>query len=490
MSGRRKFGSILVRSARDGHKYVQARYQPPAWAYSKWPDLPRHYTKNFDADYTAMAEAWLAEQERLIKLGSWEPPRIEKTKELSSTITFREYALDFVQNRRKPNGQRIAPTTREKYLQYLDDYLLPVLGDKPMGSIGPRDVEKWADSMRVGKAGEGASVKHKAYVLLREIFRDACERELDQDGTTLLTSNPVHIQVRKPAVRFQFVDFGPGELKTLYHAMPPRFAVLIYLIGAMALRPGEAYGLQRRDVKLKDDLSGGEINIVRAAKEYREKDPETGKIRKRILVNSTKTEGSQRKVLLPPYICKALDQHLRSFVADRPDAYLFTGPKTGDVVNAQTVRNAWYRARKSVPLLEEKKAPLYDLRHRAITHMAAYTKSIKTVMDTAGHSRSDTDLYYQHATDPERGKVVDGIEAEVRDYEAGQSSEDRMTDGEGGKSDSIESVARLLDRVGMGARMELLKAMGDEERGEVMRYLSPKTLNETFSWMLTEPDVR
>lgn len=155
MSGRRKFGSILVRSARDGHKYVQARYQPPAWAYSKWPDLPRHYTKNFDADYTAMAEAWLAEQERLIKLGSWEPPRIEKTKELSSTITFREYALDFVQNRRKPNGQRIAPTTREKYLQYLDDYLLPVLGDKSMGSIGPRDVERWADSMRVGKAGEG-----------------------------------------------------------------------------------------------------------------------------------------------------------------------------------------------------------------------------------------------------------------------------------------------------------------------------------------------
>ena len=50
MSGRRKFGSVLVRSARDGHKYVQARYQPPVWAYSKWPDLPRYYTKNFDAE--------------------------------------------------------------------------------------------------------------------------------------------------------------------------------------------------------------------------------------------------------------------------------------------------------------------------------------------------------------------------------------------------------------------------------------------------------
>lgn len=235
MSGRRKFGSVLVRSARDGHKYVQARYQPPVWAYSKWPDLPRHYTKNFDAEYTAMAEAWLAEQERLVKLGSWEPPRIEKTKELSSTITFREYALDFVQNRRKPNGQRIAPTTREKYLQYLDDYLLPVLGDKPMGSIGPRDIEKWTDSMRVGKAGEGASVKYKAYVLLREIFRYACERELNQDGTTLLKSNPVHIRMYKPTARFQYVDISMEELNALYHAMLQRFAVVVYLSGVTYL---------------------------------------------------------------------------------------------------------------------------------------------------------------------------------------------------------------------------------------------------------------
>ena len=92
-----------------------------------------------------------------------------------------------------------------------------------MGSIGPRDIEKWADSMRVGKAGEGASVKHKAYVLLREIFRDACERELDQDGTTLLKSNPVHIRMYKPTARFRYVDISMEELNALYHAMPQRF---------------------------------------------------------------------------------------------------------------------------------------------------------------------------------------------------------------------------------------------------------------------------
>ena len=76
MSGRRRFGSVVSRTSRDGkRRYVEARYQPPVWAYAKWPDLPKHYSRRFDADYTAMAAAWLADVERHIRLGDWEPPR-------------------------------------------------------------------------------------------------------------------------------------------------------------------------------------------------------------------------------------------------------------------------------------------------------------------------------------------------------------------------------------------------------------------------------
>ncbi len=482
MSKRRRFGSIAKRTAKNGRKYVQARYQPPIWAYSKWPDLPKHYTKNFDAEYTAMAEAWLAEQERLIKLGSWEPPRIEEVKGQSSTITFREYALDFVQRRKKPNGQRIAPTTREKYLQYLDDYLLPVLGDNPMGSIGPRDVERWADSMRVGKAGEGASVKHKAYVLLREIFRDACERELDSDGTTLIKSNPVHIRMYKPTTRFQYVDISMEELNTLYHAMPQRFAVVVYLSGVMGLRPGEVYGLQRRDVRLKDDLSGGVLDIVRAAKEYSPKDPETGKRHKKVLVNETKSIGSIRHPPIPGFICKALDLHLRTFVPDNPTAFLFTGPRTCEVVNAQTVRNAWYRARKSVPRLEEKKVSLYNLRHRAISHMKAYTNSDKTVMEFAGHERLDTDRHYQHAVETERRRIISGMENDARGTITSVPGNDASTLHDAGSASS--EIARLLEKTDVATRITFLKAMNASEREEVMRQLSSETKEETLSRML------
>ena len=490
MSGgkRRSFGSILIRTARDGHEYVQARFQPPVWAYSKWPDMPKHYSKNFDRDYSAMAEAWLAEQERRIRLGSWEPPRIEENRRAGSTVTFREYALDFVQRRRKPDGRKLAPTTRDKYLQYLDDYLLPVLGDKRMVSIGPKDIEKWVDSMKVGKAGEGASVRHKAYVLLREIFRDACERVLDTDGTTLLKLNPVRTPVRKPASHFQYVDISDDELRTLYHAMPPRFAAVVYLSGFMGLRPGEVYGLQRRDVWLNDNLSRGELNIVRAAKEYNPKDPETGKYHRQVLVNETKTTGSVRRIPITDYVCRALDLHLREFVPDDPTAFLFTGPRTGEVVSAQTVRNAWYRARKSVPRLEEKKVSLYDLRHRAISHMKKYTNSDKTVGGIAGHDLDSTDRHYQHPLDSEQRKVIEGMEADFRktDSRLPENAPENAPEASRNVGDSSARIAQLLEKTDVKARIAFLKAMDASERGEVMRRLPPKTQEETLSRMLEE----
>ena len=82
---RRRFGTLIIRQSKDGtRKYVEARYQPPIWAYGEWPNLPKHFSKRFDVDYTAMAEAWLAEEERKIRLGTWEPPKVSENKSRAS----------------------------------------------------------------------------------------------------------------------------------------------------------------------------------------------------------------------------------------------------------------------------------------------------------------------------------------------------------------------------------------------------------------------
>lgn len=114
------------------------------------------------------------------------------------------------------------------------------------------------------------------------------------------------------------------------------------------------------------------------------------------------------------------------------------------MVNAQTVRNAWYRARKSVPRLEEKKVSLYNLRHRAISHMKAYTNSDKTVMEFAGHERLDTDRHYQHAVETERRRIISGMENDAKDAIPSVSGNDVPVPRNAGGT-SVE-IARLLER--------------------------------------------
>lgn len=491
MSTRRRFGTLVDRSSKDGkRKYVEARYRPPAWAYSKWPNLPERISKRFDKGYVSMAEAWLAEEERRIRLGTWEPPAVTENKAKSASITFSEYALNYVNTRRKPNGERIAETTRQKYLQYLNDYLLPVLGSKHMGSITPKDIERWFDSMKVGKAGEGSSVKFKTLVLLRAIFKNACEQELDANGTTLLTVNPVRINMAKPSSDIAYADITMSELKTLYDAMPPRLAVLIYLCGVMGLRPGEAYAIQRRDVVLRDDLTEGVLHITKAAKPIREIDPETGRGHRRIIIGSTKTTGSVRHPPIPGFVCRALDLHMRRFVPDSPSAYLFTGQRTRGIISDQTVRNAWYKARKSVPHLDEKKVRFYDLRHRSISYMKSYTYSDKTVMEFAGHERLDTDRHYQHALEPERRKILDGMESEARMADMDGDRSNPPEQEEPCPDSNLSNIARLLEKTSVDARIELLRVMDCKEREEVMPLLSPQIREETMSRLLSAPERR
>ena len=124
----------------------------------------------------------------------------------------------------------------------------------------------------------------------------------------------------KPTARFQYVDISMEELNTPYHAMPQRFAVVVYPSGVMGLRPGEVYGLQRRDVRLKDDLSGGVLDIVRAAKEYSPKDPETGKRHKKVLVNETKKHWKRQTSPIPGVHLQgagSAPSHIRAGRSDR-----------------------------------------------------------------------------------------------------------------------------------------------------------------------------
>ena len=478
---RRRFGSMPLRTdKKSGRKYIEARYQPPVEAYSKWPGLPKRITKRFPLGFETQAEKWLNDAETAIRMGTWKPPKVEKNSQRATVVTFKDYATRYVRERHKVNGEPIQETTRQKYEQYLRDDLLPILGNIPMASITPRDIQMWADSMKVGKAGEGASIKRHVWELLSAIFRQACEQPLDEAGTTLLSTTPVLLRVDKPRSDKAYADVSMDELNVLYEAMPGRFALVIYLVGVLSLRPGEAYALQRKDVELAEDDSGGLLHVSKGAK---------GVIRdghKIMTVGSTKTPGSVRDLPLPPFLIPYIKRHLDIYVEERPNAYLFTGERSHALVSDQSVRNAWYRARKAVPRLEKRKLRLYDLRHRALTEVAKHTNSLKAVMAQGGHTQVDTAMRYQHVTKSEQEKILAGMEADG-ETALGDRGIQRTVYSDALKDNKeLATLAGALEKMDLAVRTAVLKNLSPLKRSSIISMLSPRIQAQTMTRLIEE----
>lgn len=489
-SGRRRkpgSGGWVYKPNKRHPKYIEARFPVPVWAFSKWPGvLPKDgIPKTFPLGFETEATKWLDDNYRASIQGTWEPPNVNENKGRAGRITFNEYATDYVATRVKANGDPIEQTTREKYEQYLRDHLNPVLGMKPMGDITDDDIDRWAASMKVGKAGEGAVVRRRVFELLRGIFNQACERPLDASGQTLLRRNPVrHLRIDRPDSTREYVDVSMEELAALHDAMPPRLALAVYLCGQIGLRPGEALALERRDFELDADGRGGVLHVAKNAKEI-SKDGH-----KVVVVGKTKTKGSVRDERIPEWMVPYARRHLETYVEDKPTALVFTGERSRDYVKSQTLRNAYYRARKTVPRVEGLKPPLYNLRHRALTKTATYTKSIKAIMAQGGHTRAATAMRYQHVTDGETEKILAGMNAEAEAAGLTDAKPQAPAPAEAkearGPGDDVRALASALEGMTLTVRVQVLRSLDAGRRSQVLACFSPDVQAETMTQLLRE----
>lgn len=509
MGTRRRFGCVYPKPNKRKPTCLEASYAVPVWAYEKYADVlegKKRLSQRFQFDpkdpedrrqAEADADAWLTKAEREINRGTWQPPKREKAKDLARSITFGQYATAYVENRRqrgKRGADPIDDTTKAKYRQYLDDYLLPQLGKLPMAAISEATLWRFVQTFPIGADGRGKSIRWHVVTLLRGIFREAATCKLDETGEPLLKTNPAEgVEVERSEPKEPYVDIAMKELEILAGAMPRRHMPIVYLAGVMGMRPEEVYALQRRDLEFSDDGMECRIHIRRARKEGKNSD---GSKHVGIMeydpTGKTKTKKSRRVLDVPPFLVPILRRHLAEFVLDRPESWLFTGERTRDIVQPQSVRNAWYQARKSVPRLAEKKVRLYDLRHRALTMMAGYTNNLKVVMAAGGHTQVSTAMHYQHATAGEELKVRQGIEAE---YAATKPTTGKRADPSSDKpvekpasagSSELEALAGTLENMTLEARITVLKSLEAGKRARVLECFTPAGRIETMTELLKE----
>ena len=125
-------------------------------------NAPRTFVARIDT------EGWLAQVERTISRGEWEPPA-------KATAPVAELVLEFEPVARTEIERRdLTPKTRELYTGILDRLLVPAFGHMKVDEITPRQVRAWFDSLDADKPTQ----RQHAYALLKSIMAACVAEEL------------------------------------------------------------------------------------------------------------------------------------------------------------------------------------------------------------------------------------------------------------------------------------------------------------------------
>lgn len=149
MAGKRGFGTI--RKLPSGR--IQAFYSELGTRHK----APQTFDTKIDA------EAWLADERRLLASGTWTPPAVRHAASGRIGVTFDEYATAWLAQR------DLKARTREHYQGQYERQIKPTFGHVPLVAITPVDVRTWYAATAVGKP----TLRAHCYGLLRSILATA-----------------------------------------------------------------------------------------------------------------------------------------------------------------------------------------------------------------------------------------------------------------------------------------------------------------------------
>src|SRR5262245_3541967 len=175
------------------------------------------------------AERFLASMEASKLRGDWIDPAAGKM-ELSA------YADEWM-----ATVVHLRPTTRYRYESLLRVHITPRLGDIPLSSIRPLDVQSFVSNMQ-DQAMSPTTIRH-AYVLLSEVLNAA-----QRDGR--IARNPAARVVPPPRRRQEQRFLNAQQVWDLAEGVETRYRALVLTGAYAALRWGELAGLKVSRLRL------------------------------------------------------------------------------------------------------------------------------------------------------------------------------------------------------------------------------------------------
>ena len=393
---KRTFGSL--RRLPSGR--YQARYGGPT---GETVTAPTTFTARIDG------EAWLAaERRRVEEPEAWQSPkvRLEQSRreaESKRLPTFRDYAEQWIEQRRNSKGEPLRPLTRDKYRTTLRVHVYPTFGERALDEITRADVRSWYSKLVVGP-----TARAHAYSTLRTILNTAV---VDDE---LMLRNPAYIRgAGVTSGRKSLRPASLGELAAMVDAMPHRRRLLLLLATWCALRSGELRELRRSDIELGRDGDGeafGWVHVRRAMALARTGETERGR-RTAVVIGRPKTDAGVRTVSIPEALLPAVREHLLRYAAPGEDGLLFPSDRDPAVHLSEATLNGraavlrkdgtvervgfgWREAKRSAGRSD---LTLHDLRHTGASLAGEEGASMAELMYRLGHTTPAMAMRYQHS---------------------------------------------------------------------------------------------
>ncbi len=332
----------------------------------------QHFTRKVDG------QRWLDEVTAAVVTGHYVDPK-------AGRVTFRDYA------ERWRAAQVHRPSTRMHVETSLRRHAYPTLGDRPLSSILPSDIQTWVRRLEDSLAPATIGVVHsivssvmKAAVRDRKLAANPC------DGTRL------------PKVqRSRVVPPTTEQVLTLTAAMPACLRALVTFGAGSGLRQGEALAVTVDRL----DFLRRTVTVDRQLVTLPGRAPYLG---------PPKTAASVRTVPLPNVVVEVLAEHLRAFPPI--DGYVFT--LRGKPITRQAFGHLWR------PVVEAAGLPAgtgyHSLRHFYASLLIRHGESVKTVQARLGHASAvetlDTYSHLWPDSDDRTREAIESVLGAPADY--------------------------------------------------------------------------
>jgi integrase len=318
----------------------------------------RHFARKVDA------QRWLDEVTASVVTGQYVDPK-------AGQITFKAYAEQW------RAAQVHRPSSAAHVETQLRRHVYPTLGDRPLASILPSEIQAWVKRLSVGHGEQRAlapSTVNVAHGIVSSVFKAAMRDRR-------IMANPCE-GTRLPTVsRPKVIPLETEQVEAIREEMIDRLRALVTFAAGTGVRPSEGFGLTvdrldmlRRVVKIDRQLVGVDAK---------------GRPR----FGPPKTTASVRDIPFGQVVADELALHLKMFPPGE-DGLVFT-LEGGDPLTRQRFGHLWRPVAVKLGLPAGK--AMHSLRHYYASLLIRHGESVKVVQARLGHATAAETLdTYSH----------------------------------------------------------------------------------------------